>query len=90
MSKIAAQHSSGRHSWIVDFSFRCKDERQRRAIDSLGLLAHDVIRLWVQTVIPGAIVIEPPGKPVRTAAFLSRAAARRFIAAFGGKLLPAE
>jgi len=90
MNKAAAKHTPERHRWTVQLvEFRCKDEHQRRAVDGLGIMAHEVVRIWLQVVTPGAIVHEPPATPVRTAVFLSRAAARRFITTFGGKLLSA-
>jgi hypothetical protein len=86
MSNIVAKHSPKRHRWIVEFAFRVRDDRQSRALTACGLLTHEVVRLWVQIVTPGAVVHEPPGTPVKTVLFASRASARRFASTFGGKI----
>jgi hypothetical protein len=89
MNDIAVKLTSEHPRWTVQFSFRCKDEHQHRIVSSLGLLASDVVRTYLSVLIPDAEVLEPPGTPVRTAAFPSRASARKFISTFGGKLVPA-
>lgn len=75
-----------RHPWVVDFSFKFRDDQQRGVVTELGILAHDVVRLWLQALMPAAVVLEPKGMPVKTVVCPSREAARRFIRTFGGSL----
>jgi hypothetical protein len=74
------------YRWIVDFKFRIADERQRSVIDDLGLLAHDVVRTWLRVILPDSHVFEQQGQPISRVVFPTRAAARRFIATWGGRL----
>jgi hypothetical protein len=53
----------------------------------LGILAYEVIRLWLNLSTPGASVLEPQGTPIKYLAFPSRSGARRFMKLWGGKLI---
>jgi len=90
MSNIAAKHILERRPWTVDFAFRCKDEHQRRLIDSLGLVAHEVVRVWLDVITPGAVVRDPPGNPIGHVLCPSREAARRLCRTFGGHIVSAR
>jgi hypothetical protein len=72
--------------WIVDFQFRISDERQRQAVEALGILGHDVVRLFCRVRCPGSIVVEPEGVPVLHIVCKSRDQARLIIRTFGGRL----
>jgi hypothetical protein len=74
------------YRWIVKLHFRCDNDRQRSVIDNLGPLAHDVVRLWLRVILPDARLVEQQDRTIRHVAFPSRAAARRFVATWGGKL----
>jgi hypothetical protein len=66
--------------WIVDFqSFKTRNETQSRVIHELGLMAYEVVRVWLHVATPGAIVREPSGEPIRHVAFPSRSQMRRFL-----------
>jgi hypothetical protein len=90
MNKAAAKYSPERHRWVVDFSFRSKNDDQRRTVDRLGLLAHEVVRIWLHAVVPAAVVLEPEGVPVRRVVCPSREAARRLCRTFGGHIASAR
>lgn len=75
--------------WIVEFTdFRIRDDKQRKAIESLSRpLLDEVLKIWLRVVTPGAHIVERPGTPIRTIVFLTRAAGRRFCSCFGGRML---
>jgi hypothetical protein len=81
-----SKHNHHRHPWIVEFAFRFTNDHQRNVVEELGILAHDVVRVWLGAVIPGAVVLEPHGTQVRTVACPSRQAARRLCRTFGGRI----
>jgi hypothetical protein len=72
--------------WVVQFSFKFRDDAQRRAVEGLGLLAHEVVRIWLDVVVPDASVNGPPGTPIQQVFFRRRANARRFMSCWGGRL----
>jgi len=74
------------HRWIVRFAFRHNDENQRQVIENLGLMAHEVVRIWLEAITPGARVSEPRGEPIGYVTFPTRSTARRFIHAWGGSM----
>ncbi len=90
MNKAAAKNSPERHRWFVDFSFRFKNDDQRRTVERLGLLAHEVVRVWLHAVVPAAVVVEPEGVPIRRVVCPSREAARRLCRTFGGYIVSAR
>ena len=75
--------------WIVEFSdFRVRDDRQRRAIESLDRpLLDRVLEIWVTVVTPEARIVERPGTPVRTVQCVRRSDARKFVATWGGRVV---
>src|SRR5580700_3620054 len=75
-----------KNRWIVRFAFRYQNQAQADAVRSLGGLACDVVRLWCIALVPGARVFEPPGEPIKTIGFPTRASARRFIKVWGGRI----
>ena len=87
METATLNHDLGNRRWLVKFSFSCADDRQATIVQELGLLAHEVVRLWIDVITPGACVLEPPGTPVGQVAFPSRSSARHFRQSWGGKLL---
>jgi hypothetical protein len=89
MSNIAAKHFPKRRRWVVDFSFRVRDDGQSRALAACGLLAHDVVRTYLNVLLPGSLVLEPDGTPIKQILFRTRRDMRRFQGVWGGKLLPA-
>ena len=90
MNKVTPKHPPERHRWIVDFSFKFKNDHQRRTVDGLGLLAHEIVRLWLRAVVPAAVVVEPEGVPIRRVVCPSREAARRLCRTFGGYIVSAR
>jgi hypothetical protein len=89
MSETSAKHTPERPRWTVQFSFRCEDEQQRRVIDGLGLLAHDVVRAYLKALMPDSIILELEGALIKQILFRRRRDMRRFHAVWGGKLLRA-
>ena len=86
-------HDPGDHRWFVRFAFRIKSQAQADAVQSLGELAWDVVRLWCDVLLPDARVFEPQDLPIESIEFRTRASARRFIHVWGGKMVakqPAE
>ena len=74
--------------WIVDFRFfKTSNEVQRRVIDELQGMAFEVVKIWLQVVTPGAVVIERSDRSVRRVAFPCRSQMRRFLQTFGGRQL---
>ena len=76
-------------TWIVELNqVRCKDERQARAIEQVGTFwLNQVIWAWLDAITPDASVAEPRGMPVRTINFCRRSDARKFVAAWGGRIV---
>lgn len=84
MKKHLHRRSKSR-KWNVEFSWRFSDEHQRRVIGDLGMLADQVLRLYLEIRLPSAAVREQRGK-VENVAFRTRSAARLFANKFGGTL----
>jgi hypothetical protein len=83
-----AQEDSHNRPWIVEFhEFRCKDDRQREAIEGLdrGVL-NEILRIWLQLRTPGA-AFDPHGASPNLISFRARSEARRFVSSFGGRLI---
>jgi hypothetical protein len=78
------------HRWIVRFAFRYTDDNQRSVVENLGLMAHEVVRVWLEAITPDAHVSEPRGEPIWYVRFRTRSAARRFNKVWGGKLMGGE
>jgi hypothetical protein len=76
-------------TWVVEFSEpRCDDQRQAAALKQVGTtLLHQVIRKFVVAVMPDAEVVDANGTPVRTVRCVRRSDARKFVAAWGGRIL---
>ena len=75
------------HRWLVRFDSRIKSEAQADAVNSLGELSWDVVRLWFNVLLPDAHVFQPTGTPIETISFRTRLAARRFIRTWGGRMV---
>jgi hypothetical protein len=77
------------NKWIVEFSeFRVRNEDQRRAIESLDRRTlFGVLKIWLESITPGARVVEQRGMSTLTISFPTRAASRHFTA-WGGKSKP--
>ena len=91
MTELTHSHSDPvGNKWIVEFNeFRIRDEHQRRVIASLDhrtLL--DVLKIWLETVMPSAYISEQQGMAALTMNFATRAASRYFVTCFGGKSRP--
>ena len=90
MNNPLTQHPFDSHRWLVEFSFKFANDHQRSVVEELDILAHEVVRLWVDVIAPGAHVLEPAGTPVEHVAFPSRSAARRFVRTWGGQLVDGQ
>jgi len=84
---VPLNYNPADHRWHVRFAFRIRNQTQAEAVQRLGDLAYDVVRLWCDALIPDARVYEPPGEPIETIGFPTRASARRFTQVWGGRLL---
>ena len=87
MKNSVSNDDSDDRRWMVEFAFRFNDACQRSVVEELGMLAHDVVRLWVDVITPGACVLEPARTPIRYVRFPTRSAARKFVRTWGGKLV---
>ncbi len=76
------------YRWVVRFAFWYKNQAQADAVQALGGLAFDVVRLWLDVLVADAQVFQPPGESVETIGFPTRASARRFVRTWGGRLHP--
>jgi hypothetical protein len=85
-----SKHDRKRHLWIVEFAFRFKNAHQQQIVQGLGLLAHESVRVWLDVIIPAAVVLEPKGMPIRRVVCPSRESARRLIKTFGGHIASAH
>jgi len=88
MNKASQNKLPANRYWIVEFGFRYSDDHQRRAIEHLGILAHEVVRLFCAAVCPGSVVIEPKSEPIRYICCKTRDHARKIVRTFGGRLVP--
>ena len=87
MTNLSPKQIPDPHRWIVRFAFGFKNQAQADAVHSLRQLAQDVVRLWLEVLVPDANAFEQPGVPIETIGFPTRALARRFITTWGGRLL---
>jgi hypothetical protein len=55
MRPSSQKHDLGSRRWLVQFDFRFADAHRRSVVEGLGILAHEVVRLWVDVIIAGAI-----------------------------------
>ena len=80
------------YRWIVDFAeFRTRNEVQRRVVEELGLMAFEVVKIWLKVLTTDAVVIESTEQSVRRISFHRRSEMRRFMQLFGGRQLrPSE
>jgi hypothetical protein len=82
---IMSDHAPERR-WIVKFKgFRTRDEAQRRVIEELGQMAYEVVRLWLNVVTSGAVIVGPSDQSVRRISFRCRSKMRGFLRTFGGR-----
>ena len=91
-SSAIPNHDMPERRWIVVIAeFRTGNEAQRHVIDELGLMAYEVVRLWLIVATPGAVIVGPSGQGERRISFHRRSEMRRFIQLFGGRQLrPSE
>jgi hypothetical protein len=74
--------------WVVDFRIRSADKRQGRMIDLVGpRMLYGLAGLWLEVLAPAARELERDEMAAtRRIAFPTRAGARRFRSAWGGRL----
>ncbi len=80
-------HHIQHYRWIVEFAFRFRNAEQYRAVEKLGIMAHEVVRLYCEVVCPGSVVVEPTGNPIRHIMCRNREQARKLTRTFGGKVI---
>jgi hypothetical protein len=90
-SDLCRTLSSREPGWTVQFSKKPDDVTSGEPDNFLkyAALASAIIRLWLDVLIPTAIVAEPWGKPIRTVSFRTRREQRRFLRQWGGVPLSA-
>jgi hypothetical protein len=74
--------------WVVQFEdFRYRNDRQRKAIESLdrGVL-NRILTIWLKVITPGA-AFDPDATSPNLIRFPVRSFARRFVSTFGGRLI---
>jgi hypothetical protein len=85
-SSVSPKNDPASHKWIVDFTdFRTRDEAQRGVISELREMAFEVVKVWLQVVTPGAVIVGPSEQSVRLISFCCRSHMRRFLRTFGGR-----
>lgn len=87
VTTVPLNNNPADHRWLVRFGFRIKSHAQANAVNSLGELSWDVVRLWFNVLLPDAHVFQPTGTPIETISFRTRLAARRFIRTWGGRMV---
>jgi hypothetical protein len=87
MKNMPPQSAPNARCWTVDFAFRYNDDRQRRVVEELGVMAHEVVRLYCDVCCPGSAVVEPEGTPIRQIICRTRQQARKIVRTFGGRLV---
>lgn len=94
MINIGMSHSpsshDGHHPWTVEFTkLRVANERQQQVANTISWKALvGVLRLWIEAITPSASLVVQDDGARCSIFFETRSQARRFVASFGGKLLP--
>lgn len=79
------KHRHDEYRWIVDFELRIVNDDQCRVVNVLGVgRVHDVVRLFLEIIIPSHIV-EQNGTLIRQIRFRRRSDMRRFMKVWGGQ-----
>jgi hypothetical protein len=80
---------TNRHPWIVEFvEPRSKNQQQANALQKIDFsVLHELIRIYLNVVLPDAEIAEPIATPIRTIRCVRRSDARKFIRTWGGRII---
>src|ERR1019366_1425457 len=80
-------HNSEPHRWAVQLLTERSNEKLERTIKLLGSVSfvHEFIRLYLDAIIPDAVVVEPRCETIKTILIRTRTDQRRFLRQWGGR-----